>query len=121
MIEQLNGFPDKTIGFVCHGHVTKADYDAILVPAVLDALGRRNKIRRYYETAADFTGFDPGAMWEDFKVGVEHLTHWERVAVVSDIDWIKQSTRLFSFLMPGTVKAFSASESARARAWLAAG
>jgi hypothetical protein len=28
---------------------------------------------------------------EDFKIGVEHLSRWERVAVVTDIDWIKHA------------------------------
>jgi hypothetical protein len=32
----------------------------------------------YYEIAEDFSGFDPGAMWEDFKIGIEHLTRWDK-------------------------------------------
>jgi hypothetical protein len=58
----------------------------------------------HYETAADFSGFDPGAMWEDFKVGMEHLTRWERVAVVTDVEWIKQTMRFSA--MPGAMKSF---------------
>ena len=52
----------------------------------------------------DFAGIDPGAMWEDFKVGMEHFTHWERVAVVTDVEWIKHTVRFFSFLMPGATQ-----------------
>ena len=74
----------------------------------------------YYETAADFSGIDPGAMWEDFKVGMEHLTRWERVAVVTDVEWIKQTMRFFGFLMPGAMKSFPTSEAAQARAWIIA-
>jgi hypothetical protein len=73
----------------------------------------------YYETAGDFAGIDPGAMWEDFKVGMEHLTRWERVAVVTDVEWIKQTIRFFSFLMPGTMKLFPTSEATQAREWIA--
>jgi hypothetical protein len=25
---------------------------------------------------------------EDFKFGMEHITRWERVAVVTDVEWI---------------------------------
>src|ERR1039458_3755092 len=91
MIEHLTSFPDNVLAFVCKGRVTKADYDAVLVPAVVQALQTHDKVRLYYETAGDFAGIDPGAMWEDFKVGMEHLTRWERVAVVTDIEWIKGS------------------------------
>jgi SpoIIAA-like len=120
MIAHLKTFPDNVLAFVCHGHVTKADYDDVLVPAVLSALKSHDKIRLYYETAPDFEGIRPGAMWEDFKVGVEHITRWERFAVVTDIEWIKQTMRFFSFLMPGTLKLFPASEAAQAREWISA-
>jgi hypothetical protein len=120
MIEQLNSFPDNVLAFVCKGHVTKGDYDAVVVPAVMNLLKRQDKIRLYYETAADFAGYDPGALWEDFKVGMEHLTRWERVAVVTDVEWIKQTLRFFSFLMPGAMRVFPTSEAAQARAWIIA-
>ena len=120
MIESLPNFPEHVLAFVCRGRVTKADYDAVLVPAVVRALERHQKVRLYYETAADFAGFDAGAVWEDFKVGMEHLTRWERVAVVTDVEWIKQTMRFFSFLMPGAMKAFPFAEAAQARAWIAA-
>ncbi len=120
MIERLTNFPDRVLAFVCTGRVTKADYDSVLVPAVEKALEKEKRVRLYYETASDFTGIDPGAMWEDFKVGMEHLTRWERVAVVTDVEWIKQTMRLFSFLMPGAMKTFPASEAEQARAWIKA-
>lgn len=118
MIEQLSNFPDNVLAFACKGHVTKGDYDAVVVPAVMNVLKRKDKVRLYYETAADFAGYDPGAIWEDFKVGMEHLTRWERVAVVTDVEWIKQTMRFFSFLMPGAMKVFSTSEATQARAWI---
>jgi len=120
MIEQLKNFPENVLAFVCTGRVTRADYDAVLVPAVLNVIKSHDKVRLYYETAADFVGIDPGAIWEDFKVGMEHLSRWERMAVVTDIEWIKQTMRLFSFLVPGAMKAFPTSQSAQARAWIIA-
>ena len=120
MIEQLNNFPDNVLAFVCRGHVTKENYDAVLVPAVMDALKAHQKLRLYYETAADFAGIDLGAVWEDFKVGMEHFTRWERIAVVTDVEWIKHTMRFFSFLMPGAMKIFPTSEAARAREWIVA-
>ncbi len=120
MIEHLTGFPQNVVAFVCKGRVSKADYDTVLVPVVTDALKRAGKIRLYYETAADFAGIDPGAMWEDFKIGMEHLMRWERVALVTDIEWIKQMVRLWGFLMPASTRVFPTAEAARAREWIAA-
>jgi hypothetical protein len=120
MIEQLSGFPDNVLAFVGRGRVTRDDYNTILTPAVEKALAMHQRIRLYYELGPDFAGIDPGAIWEDFKVGVEHLTRWERAAVVTDVEWIKQAMRLFSFLMPGAMKSFPTSEAEQARAWITA-
>ena len=120
MIEHLAGLPEDVLAFVYKGNVTKADYDAVLVPAVVKALGTQKKLRVYCELRSDFSGLDTGAVWEDLKVGIGHLTRWERVAVVTDIGWIEQMTRFFSFLMPCPVKSFPTSEAAQARAWITA-
>lgn len=121
MIEPLKNFPDYVIAFACHGQVTKHDYDTVLVPAVMEALKTHDKVRLYYETASDFTGIDPGAVWEDFKLGMEHIMRWERIAVVTDVEWIKHTMRFFSFLMPGAMRMFSTSNADKAREWIVDG
>jgi hypothetical protein len=121
MIEILKDFPDNVIAISCEGQVTKEDYEQILIPAITDALKRHDKIRLLYNFSPTFTGYNPGAIWEDMIVGAEHPTRWERAAVVTDVDWIVQTMRIFSFLIPCPTKVFPPSESAQARAWITAG
>jgi hypothetical protein len=120
MIEKLTGFPGNVVAFACHGEVTRRDYEAVLVPAVEAALKAHQKVRLYYKTDTDFSGIEPGAMWEDFKIGLMHLSRWERIAVVTDVDWIKATVRAFGFVMPGTVKVFPLAEAVAAHDWIAA-
>lgn len=120
MIERLTNFPENVLAFVCRGRVTKADYDAVLVPSVMSALKQHDRLRLYYETAADFSGIEPAAVWEDFKVGMGHIARWERIAVVTDVAWIAHTIRIFGFLMPGRTKIFPASDADTARAWISA-
>lgn len=121
MLVRADGFPDDVVAFVAHGRVTRADYRDTLEPAIDDALARGGKLRFYYELAPDFEAFDAGAMWEDFKTGMEHVTRWEKVALVTDVGWIGQSMRAFGFMIPARVKAFPLAERAAARAWIAQG
>ncbi|MBI1204074.1 MAG: STAS/SEC14 domain-containing protein [Rhodopseudomonas sp.] len=123
MIERLTGFPDhvlpdNVLAFVCKGRVTKADYEGVLIPAVTKALETYDKLDLYYEIAADFEGFDPGAMWADAKVGLAHLSRWRKIAVVTDVDWIGHAVAMFGFMMPAEVKVFPLAEAAKARAWI---
>lgn len=118
MIEQLKGFPGKVLAVACHGQVTREDYETVLVPAVEATLKTHEKVRLYYETAADFTGIEAGAVLEDAKVGLDHLGRWERIALVSDVDWIRIAVKAFGFVLPGRVRVFERSEAATARAWI---
>ena len=43
---------------------------------------------------------DLGAVFEDMRVGFGHLGQWARIAVVTDIDWIKHAVDLFKLLLP---------------------
>jgi hypothetical protein len=120
MIETLEGFPANVTAFACHGHVTSNDYETVLVPKVEKALEQHKKVRLYYETAADFDGIDPGAVLEDTMIGLTHALRWEKMAVVTDIGWIRHSISLFRFLMPGELRIFSSDEAAKAKEWIVA-
>lgn len=118
MIELLKGFPDNVVAIACHGEVTRQDYDAVLIPAVEKALKAHDKIRLLYEVGPDFASYDAGAAWEDFKVGMEHYSRWERVAVITDVEWIKLAMRLFSVFLPGAMRVYPSAEAAKARLWI---
>ena len=120
MIEVLEGFPDGIVAFAAKGRLTKGDYTKVLIPTVMGALGRHKKVRLYYELGADFAAVEPGAVWEDFKVGVEHISRWERIAVVTDVEWIRFAVNIFRFLVPGDARVFATAQAAEARRWIAA-
>lgn len=101
------------------GHVTRQDYETVLVPAVDAALKAHRKIRLFYKVAPDFAGIEPGAVLEDIGVGMAHLLAWERVAVVTDVAWIGHTIKAFGFLMPAAVRVFPLSDEGAARAWIA--
>ena len=118
MITPLSGFASEAVAVACSGRVTRRDYEAVLIPAVEAALKSNAKVRLYYEVGADFDGIELGAAWEDLAIGMEHLSRWERVAVVTDVAWIRLAIQAFGFLMPGKVRIFPLGERAEARAWI---
>lgn len=121
MITQIPGFPETVLAFSYSGHITAQDYESVLIPAVNRALKDHDKIRLYVELGDDVKGIEPGAAWDDFRVGMQHLHHWDRAAVVTDIDWIRNSTQMFSFMVPGGMNVFTLDEQAKARDWITEG
>ena len=84
--------------------------------AVEAALRRRDKLRLLYLLGDDVTGFSAGAAWQDAKVGTEHVTRWEKIAVVTDKEWLRHSVSTFGYLIPGEIRAFPAAQEGDARA-----
>jgi SpoIIAA-like len=119
MITLLDGFAPDVVAVRAEGQVTMQDYDKVLIPAVEKALTRSTKLKFYYEIGSDFTGMNLGAVFEDMRVGLGHLGRWARIAVVTDIDWIKRAVHLFKFLLPTQTKLFSLAQAADAKAWIA--
>jgi SpoIIAA-like len=120
MIRLLSGFADNVLAVACEGQVTRKDYEDVLIPAAALALERHPKVRVYYEITPEFAGIDAGAVWEDFRIGMGHLSRWERIAVVTDVGWIRQAVNAFRFLMPGALRLFPLSEGGDARRWIVA-
>lgn len=120
MMKLLSGLPDHIIGIRVSGQVDAKDYETVLIPAVDLMLKKRERIRVLYQLAPEFEGFTAGAIWDDSKLGVAHLKAWERIAVVTDVDWVANAARMFALLMPGLVKVFSNEEQSDAETWIAA-
>ena len=74
MIEIIEGLPENVVGILAKGEVTRKDYLEVVIPAIDKALKRNAKLRLYYDLGSQFTGIDFGAEWEDFKLGIEHIS-----------------------------------------------
>jgi hypothetical protein len=118
MIEELPGLPAHVIGFQTSGKLEATDYRDVVLPALERAFAKGEV--RFLIVMTDFKGMSGGALWQDLKVGVEHLRSWKRIAVVTDIEWVTHLTALFGWMTPGETKTFSLDQREEAIAWVAA-
>jgi len=118
MLEQLTDLPAGVLGFTAVGELHADDYRDVLLPAIERAIADGGKVRILLEFPT-FDGLSAGALWEDLKMGVEHLTHWKRIALVTDIEWMIHLTKLFGWMTPGEMKQFPLSERTAAIVWVA--
>ena len=59
-------------------------------------------------------------MKADTGFRARHASSFDRVAVVSDEDWVRPALGALSFLLPGKAKGFRTRDLDEAKAWLAA-
>jgi hypothetical protein len=116
MIEIIEGLPNNVVGIAVKGRVTKKDCSDVLMPAMENSLKGHDKIRLYYELNSRF----PGAAWDDLNVGIEYVPPCERVAIVTDVGWIRYTVKALRFLIPGEIQVFATVRASEGRAWIAA-
>src|SRR5262245_7457707 len=118
MLEPIAELPDGLIGFEAKGKLHVSDYKDVLLPAVQAVLDRGDDVRivLVFET---FDGLSGGAVWQDVKMGVGHLTRWKRIALVTDVEWMVHLTSLFGWMTPGELKHFPLAERGAAIDWAA--
>jgi hypothetical protein len=118
MIKIISDLPNNVLGFESSGTVTGEDYETVLIPAVEAKLEEFPKIRLLYHLGPDFISYDLKAAWDDAKVGLAHLTSWEKIAVVTDTEWVSSGVKVFGFVIPGEVRVFGNDELSAAKEWV---
>ena len=116
-LHAMTDVPPGVVGFEVSGRLEASDYRDTLLPALREAAAG-GEIRVVIVMPA-FEGFTPGAFWQDMKMGVDLWRAWKRMALVTDVEWMKRGTEWFGWMTPGEVKQFPLAERAAAIAWAA--
>jgi SpoIIAA-like len=117
MMQELSDLPEGVIGFESSGKIRAEDYRDVVLP-VLERAAAGGEVR-FVIVMRDFDGMSGGGLWQDLKVGFEHFRAWKRIALVTDITWIRDMTSLFGWMTPGEVKTFHLADLDEAVAWAA--
>jgi hypothetical protein len=116
MIETLQTDTPSIVGFKLYGKLHDEDYKSF-VPAVDAVVEAQGKLRMFAQFD-DFHGWDTHAAWDDFKFGLRHYKHFERIAMVGDRRWEAWMARLCKPFTRAKVRYFDVSETDAAWNWL---
>jgi SpoIIAA-like len=108
VIKELSDMPPGVIGFEATGKLKAEDYRDVVLPALEQAAASGEV--RFVIVMKDFDGMTGGALWQDLRLGFEHLRAWKRIALVTDIGWMHHLTDLFGWMTPGETKTFPVTE-----------
>jgi stage II sporulation SpoAA-like protein len=118
MLRRIDGMPPETIGFEASGEVEDDDWEDVAEPVLREALANGVKLRVLYLLGPGVQEVEGDVVGAGAKFQARHATSFERVAVVSDEDWLRPALTTLSFLLPGKARGFRVVELADAKAWL---
>ena len=119
MLRRIIDMPAGTVGFEAIGEVEDDDWERSVEPVLRSEIAAGRKLRLLYLLGVQARDVEGDAFKADTGFRARHASSFERVAVVSDEDWIRPALRALSFLLPGKAKGFRVRELAEAKAWLA--
>lgn len=119
MLRRMSDMPAGTIGFEAVGEVEDDDWEETVEPVLRQEIAAGRDVRLLYLIGTAAREVEGDAMKADTGFRMRHATSFERVAVVSDEDWMRPALRALSFLLPGKARGFRVRELAEAKAWLA--
>ncbi|MGA3013620.1 MAG: STAS/SEC14 domain-containing protein [Bacteroidales bacterium] len=118
MLKIINDLPANVLGVSAEGKITGTDYETILIPAIEEKLKTNKKIRMLYHLGSNFTGFDLSAMMDDARIGMKHLSAWDRIALVSDHELINAFAKFFGHMLSCELRTFKNAELEEAKKWI---
>ncbi len=120
MVRRMTDMPVGTIGFEVVGEAEDDDWEDSVEPVLRAEIAAGRGLRLLYLLGPDSREVEGDAVKADTGFRARHASSFERVAVVSDEDWMRPALRALSFLLPGKAKGFPVRDLADAKAWLAA-
>ena len=118
MLKIINDLPNNVLGISADGKITGTDYETVLIPALEEKLKANKKIRMLYHLGTNFTGFDLSAMLDDARMGMKHLSAWEKIALVSDHEMINTFAKFFGYMLSCELRIFKNTELENAKKWI---
>jgi hypothetical protein len=118
MLTKLDNLPEYVLGIRAAGEVDKNDLDNVLLPGLKALADQYGEIYYLLVLETPVQNFTAGAWWKDVVAGIKHLTHWKKMAIVTDQKAVETFTDLFSYVSPGEAKGFELSELDEAIAWV---
>ena len=99
--------------------LTLMDWEKAVEPVLRREIAEGRDLRLLYLLGPEARKIEGDAMTADTGFRARHATSFERVAVVTDEDWVRPALRALSFLLPGKAKAFRVRDLESAKAWVA--
>jgi hypothetical protein len=118
MIQFIDGYPENVLAVTASGVVSDEDYKKTLIPAAEAKIRQHGRISVLYQLGPMFEGFAAKAMVDDAAFGFKHRKEFERVALVTDVEWIKRAVRMLRFMVPCPITIYENADLDKARTWV---
>jgi hypothetical protein len=121
MIAEIKGLPNNVAAFRVTGHVTKKNYDDVILPVVANVKSHHPHFNFLMVIETDIKNYTIGAWADDFLMSLINITRFHRMALVSESGFVDWLTYVVNAFAPGEYKTFHLKEEQEAVKWVTSG
>jgi len=118
MLKHLNYLPTHVLGLHAVGEITKDDYEKALEPLLAELVKQNGKINFLLVLETDIKDFDAGAWCGNISIGLKYFTKWNKFAIVTDKEGVREFSHLFKYILPGKYKGYALDNLDEAIKWI---
>ncbi|QNF33208.1 STAS/SEC14 domain-containing protein [Adhaeribacter swui] len=120
MVELLADFPPHVAAYKASGEVHKDEYEKVVMRRVDEVAAKYDKINFLVRLETGLEEYSLAAFLNYLKVSFEHITRWNRMAIVSDQKWVRLAYDALSPLVPGEINSYELKDYKTAKQWVSA-
>ncbi len=120
MVELLKDFPPHVAAYRATGEVKKEEYEKVVMARVDEVAASYGKINFLVLLETKMQNYTLPAFFDYLKVSFEHFTKWNRMAIVTDQQWVGTAYEVLSKLVPGEIKGYQTDQFQEAKEWVSA-
>lgn len=118
MIELLKDFPDYVAAYKATGMVNSGEYERIVMSRVDEVASKFDGINFLVKLETGVEEYSLKSVLDYLKISFKHIHRWNRMAIVSDQETVREFYDALSPLVPGKVAGFELDEFDKAKAWV---
>lgn len=120
MVELLTDFPPHVAAYRAWGAISKEEYERMVMARVDEVANTFGKINFLVLLETPMHNYSISAFIDYLKVSFEHFTKWERMAIVTNEQWVRQAYKMLSHIVHGEIKGYELKDMDKAKAWVSA-
>ena len=120
MVELLKDFPPHVAAYKAQGNVHKDEYEKVVMARVDEVAAQYGKINFLVRLETDMQDYTFAAFLDYLKVSFEHFSKWNRMAIVSDQQWLRKAYDGLSYIVHGEIKGYELKDYEEAKQWVSA-
>lgn len=118
MVELLKNFPPYVAAYKASGKVNKEEYESIVMKRVNEVANEFGTINFLVRLETDMDNYSVAAFIDYLKISFQHITRWNRMAIVSDQKAVRMFYDALSPIVPGKITGYKLNDFEKAKTWV---